>query len=642
VALAVALALLVSAALGPPAWAVMRYGPLQLSGNVDSLNLVRHSNPDKFQFIMNRNTLRLRVDFDWLQNGRLIDKFDLPFIERSKLFLLYRGVYDSFYDIAPGGPEEGQTRYDDMIGGPISGNRPGQCVGGPCPIGTAGSLPQLLPGNYSRLSDSNRSADKFQDQLREGYVDFKLNNAPLSFRIGRQQVIWGESDQFRVMDIINPLDETWHFQVESWDELRIPLWLGKGLWDIGELGPLSNTFLEVVYNPFDFQVSNTVDFLPRPWAVPFADPLRLGQINVSNGTLTTPAFNWQGTSYRRGDFQKNPQDASEVGVRFHAVTPQGFEFAFDYLYGRGRGAGGTNANAFKIEDITITNAAGQLSSISQAPIVGYYQPDPKNPGFIQPVHQLNVIGKMVYPYNHIFGMTGNYFEGDYTQSVLRYETLYETSSPFATTDPSTLVPVRAAGLPSQNLLTYGRSPLGFTKRDIWTGMAGFDRPTWIRFLNPKATWFLTAQFFWTYVTGNVHDLVGNGSPAGDYPYYGPVGKWMSGGFAGLSERQQQSGPGVTGNGDQWHRWEHLITFAGTSFYRSGTVVPFIANAWDPVNDSDEILWNVDYFYSNNFIISLQQKFFTTYGSKAPSNDNEYTAGRFDRRDETGLRLTYQF
>jgi hypothetical protein len=71
-------------------------------------------------------------------------------------------------------------------------------------------------------------------------------------------------------------------------------------------------------------------------------------------------------------------------------------------------------------------------------------------------------------------------------------------------------------------------------------------------------------------------------------------------------------------------------------------VPFIANAWDPVNDNNETLWNVDYYFTNNFIITLQQKFFYTYGSKAASNDPWYAGGRFDRRDETGLKLTYQF
>ena len=99
---------------------------------------------------------------------------------------------------------------------------------------------------------------------------------------------------------------------------------------------------------------------------------------------------------------------------------------------------------------------------------------------------------------------------------------------------------------------------------------------------------------------------------------------------------------MTGNGDNIRRWEHLITFAATSFYRGGTVVPFVADAWDPVNDNNEVLWNVDYFYTNNFIITLQQKFFTTYGSKAVSNDPWDAGGRFDGRDETGVKVTYQF
>ena len=277
--------------------------------------------------------------------------------------------------------------------------------------------------------------------------------------------------------------------------------------------------------------------------------------------------------------------------------------------------------------------------------MGYfrYQPDdPTKPLATKAVRPIYVVGKMIHPYNHIFGMTGNYFDGDYTQAVLRFETLYELGTPFQTTDPNTLVPIRAAGDPSANLKTYGRSSLGFTKRDGWTGMAGFDRPTWIRFLNPKATWFLTFQFFWTYVTGDVNSLCGNG-PVGDYPYFGNVGQWVSGPYAGLMEREQASRAlKDVGNGDSIRRWEHLITFAATTFYRSGTVVPFIASAWDPVNDNELISWSIAYYYSNNFIITLQQNLFATYGSKAASNDPELTGGRFDRRDETGIRLTYQF
>lgn len=618
----VALSLMV--AVRRPVFAIMKYGPLQLSGNVETQNLIRDPSPTEFQFIQNRNTVRLRLDWDWLQNGKLIDKFDIPFIERSKVFVLYRGVYDGFYDLAPTDNQIGQTRFDDLVGGPISGHD----------LGQLNAQGKLQPGRYSRLTDSARTSDKFEDTLREAYIDLKLASLPVSFRLGRQQVIWGESDQFRLMDIWNPLDTTWHFQQESWDNIRVPLWLGKGLWDIGELGPLSNTFLEVVYNPFDFQPGGKVDFLPQPWGLPFPDPLRSGQINtVSNSRLAVPVFDLEGTSYRHGDFHRNPQDASEVGARFHAVTPQGLEFSMDYLYGRGRGVGAASPFGVKIESVNFPKP------LNSGTPIGKYQLDINDPSRALDVVPVNVRAKVVYPYMHIFGLTGNYFEGDYTATVFRFETAYAMGEPFQTVDPNTLVPVTQTQSNGHVTPFTGTSPLGFTKRDIWAGMIGFDRPTWIRFLNSKATWFLTGQVFWNYTTGGHVDQLRGNSGAGETPYFGPTGVWVTGPFAGQVERQQAA---IPGNGDDIRRWEHLVTLGATSFYRGGTVVPFIADAWDPVNDNDEVLWNVDFFYTNDLIFTVQQKFFFQYGSKFPSDDPWFAGGRFDRRDETGVKVTYQF
>jgi hypothetical protein len=605
--------------LRTPAQATQKFGPLELSGNLETQNLVRDSSINSAQFIQNRNTFRLRVDYDWLQNGKLIDRIEMPFIERSKLFLLYRGVYDGFYDMAPGDLQRGQTRYDDLIGGSIK-----------------------------RLSSGQRNGAKFENRMREAYVDFKLKDAPLSFRLGRQQVIWGESDQFRIMDIWNPLDTSWHFQQESWDNIRVPLWLGKGLWDIGQVGPLSNAFLEVVYNPGDFQPGIKANFLPDPWGLPFPDPLRPGQIQNIAGNLKMPQFNLHGTSFADGDFRRNPQDASEVGVRAHFVTPQGIELSANYLYGRGRGVGAASPFAVQIDRITLQGGnAGQYQIDSSIPASA--------PGNLATVRPLSVDAKIVHPYMHIFGLTGNYFEGDFTDTVVRFESAFAMGEPYQTTEAGMLPPV--CKVLGKNLICPtqpgpGEPPLGPTdtgpfqlaKRDIWTGMIGFDRPTWIRFLNPRATWFLSGQIFWNYIPGkNVDQLVGT-SGAGDAPYFGPVGKWVSNSInpslVGQVERQQD---GVAkGNGDNIRRWEHLITIAATSFYRGGTIVPFIADAWDPVNDNDEVLWNVDYYYTNNLIVSLQQKFFFTYGSNAPSNDPWYAGGRFTRRDETGVKITYQF
>ncbi len=65
--------------------------------------------------------------------------------------------------------------------------------------------------------------------LREFYLDYYATDW-LSFRIGRQQVTWGETGQYRLLDVINPVDNSWHFgPLESFRDTRIPLWIAKAL-----------------------------------------------------------------------------------------------------------------------------------------------------------------------------------------------------------------------------------------------------------------------------------------------------------------------------------------------------------------------------------------------------------------------------
>jgi hypothetical protein len=81
--------------------------------------------------------------------------------------------------------------------------------------------------------------------LREIYVDALITDW-LSFRIGRQQVTWGETGQYRLLDAINPIDNTWHFgPLESFEDTRIPLWIVKGLLEF----PSIDHSLEVVWVP---------------------------------------------------------------------------------------------------------------------------------------------------------------------------------------------------------------------------------------------------------------------------------------------------------------------------------------------------------------------------------------------------------
>src|SRR2546425_8971551 len=100
-----------------PARATQKYGPIQLSGNLLSANIARTPDVGTFQYIMNRNTAHIRLDYDWLQAGRFYGKYEIPFIESSHLSVLWRGVYDSIYDTTPG-----IIQKEDVHGHAYSGN----------------------------------------------------------------------------------------------------------------------------------------------------------------------------------------------------------------------------------------------------------------------------------------------------------------------------------------------------------------------------------------------------------------------------------------------------------------------------------------------------------------------------------------
>jgi hypothetical protein len=633
--------------------AAIEYGPLVLSGALDSQTLLRSPSIDEWQFVQNRNTALLRAELTWFQNGRFLDRVTIPGLSRSKLTLLYRGVYDSFWDIGPGGRQRGVTRFDDLVGGPVSGNRIGRSCTAPscvCPPDDP-ACNALQPGLYTRISRDGRDTLMFENQLREAYVDVGFSAVPLSLRLGRQQVVWGESDQFRLMDVINPLDLTWHLQQEEFDKLRIPLWLIKATWDFDEIGPLSSVFAEVVWNPGDFQPGSKVRFLPSPWSAPVPDPVRSGQILVIPQLseqlpfLTTPQFDLQGTSIRKGDFDRSVSEASDVGVRLHGIADiaalhlEGFEFTLNYFYGRSRGIGAAAGAPFALK---IEGANVLLGSLILQ--------EPGNPASVpalfegQPVAPTAVTAQFAYPYTNIVGTTANYFEGELTNAVLRLEMAYQFGAPFQSAATSDRPIVTLNGIPTQF-----RVPLGYTRRDIWAGMIGADRPTWIRWLNPRTTWFLTGQFFWSYINGGHSALRGQVVSAGESPYYNPpastglpgngVGLWQNGPFAGQTERTQDA---MLVSSNDVRQWELLATLAATTFYASGTVVPFVALAIDPVNSSLLCQLRLEYLLTDNLVLQLRENLYTTFGSNETSLDPWGVGGLNARRDETGVVLRFQF
>ncbi|TMB03203.1 MAG: hypothetical protein E6J70_05835 [Deltaproteobacteria bacterium] len=602
-------------ALAPPhARATQKFGPVQLSGNLQTQNLVRHPDASTYEFIQNRNTARIQFDYDWLQGGLFYNKYNIPFIESSHLFIVYRGVYDSIYDTTPGFIEK-----EDIHGRAYPSLKSGQfldvfdyarTVGVP---NAAGGHTKLTHDqlSLSGLTHGQREALKFDNQLREAYADIKFRTIPLTIRAGRQQIVWGETDNFRMLDRANTLDLTWHFVQEipapafGWDQIRRPMWMFKFLYDLGDIWKLSQNFLEWYWNPGDWFPAKQA-FLPRPWGLRFYDPLT----NLVDGAffdgLCFTFSRMNGTKlFEHGHYSRNPLENSQFGIRYHAMSPFGLEFTLNYLYQRWGGDDGTN----------------------YAPIRALAKNDVNNARAVKLYTQGIFPAEFIAPYIHTLGLSANYSDETYTQTVFRAETVYDVGIPFFDLGKITVIDVPAVP--------------GVTKKNMWKGMIGFDRPTWIKTVNKKSTILLTGQFFWHYLVNNP------GCNAGEVAKLPPderakLGSCLAGGLDLPSTVRTPTNTPVFR--DKIRDWEALATFAAISFYRGGSIIPVLGLAVDPVNQfSMEPFWTVDYVVRDDFVVNVAQRYFVApRGHHTPIFETWGLGGLNAGRSETSLRLTYQF
>ncbi len=84
-----------------------------------------------------------------------------------------------------------------------------------------------------------------EDALRELYVGFDLGSSA-HLILGKQQVVWGESDFFRATDVINGFDLRWRSNLEREnEETRSPLWLAN----LTVAVPYTEAQLQFIFRP---------------------------------------------------------------------------------------------------------------------------------------------------------------------------------------------------------------------------------------------------------------------------------------------------------------------------------------------------------------------------------------------------------
>ena len=228
------------------------------------------------------------------------------------------------------------------------------------------------------VRDNYQRDEIHESTFREYYTDFDIGER-WNFRLGKQQIAWGRTDYWQVMDIVNAYDWTWRHFLEVENEwTRKPTIMANAIVQI----PESNAKLQLLFRPgwdeSEDVISNGYDIDGGRWS---------GQPNKG---VSFPDDFGVGTNYKhnKGDY-RDPN----YGFRWESFLGQ-FEYSLAYYHGNSRNP--------------VVNSS-----------VDPYGDAPKNGAFAE----------LINPEIDTFGATGTYY-WDWADIVARTEIAYTIDQPF--------------------------------------------------------------------------------------------------------------------------------------------------------------------------------------------------------------------
>jgi hypothetical protein len=213
-----------------------------------------------FQLVSHRTFLNPELDAKLTRHQRWLD--DLSF-----RFALW-GFYDGVYDYAAGQFDRSRNSIKGRLSFGHTLTAPVTRTDTPIDLRKEYTYqPDPVLGSYGDPGD----VSTLPFRINEAYVN--LAKGPLSLRLGRQAISWGESDTIGLLDANNPFDLTRAIPgvFEDIDEARIPLWTARGTLGLFETwGPFSSAYLEGYLVPGS--IDTTVSQVPVPLASPYSPP----------------------------------------------------------------------------------------------------------------------------------------------------------------------------------------------------------------------------------------------------------------------------------------------------------------------------------------------------------------------------------
>ncbi|MFT6770559.1 MAG: hypothetical protein ACJARU_000759 [Congregibacter sp.] len=161
------------------------------------------------------------------------------------------------------------------------------------------------PPNYSDISAPWFNSGEAEVSLRELFVDFQLGVS--DWRLGKQQVVWGQADGIKVLDVVNPQSFR-EFILDDFDDSRIPLWTANVTVPIGEAASLQLLWIpDTTYHE--------LAELDTPYG--FSSPRIIPQVPI--------------TTLGEVDKPENPFSDSDAGFALSGFV-DGWDLSLNYLY----------------------------------------------------------------------------------------------------------------------------------------------------------------------------------------------------------------------------------------------------------------------------------------------------------------------
>lgn len=350
-------------------------------------------------------------------------------------------------------------------------------------------------GGYGDKNLSELEAPEFNNRLdfiREAYVKktFGLaDGSDLFVKLGKQQVVWGRTDLFRVLDVINPVDYSRNNIYDELQDIRIPLWIAQAEWRMGGSESMQDRNLSVVWN-FDQFRANNLGQCGTPNVILDAGCAFRGLKNLwDNGTTVsnfagfvppgTPAVlpNAGGVHFAT-NFGPNQIGLRNVhlpewklknqalGLKFEGVSKDGLAFSLNALSYMSQLPSLRGIDPLGANGPTNPFVPGQGNTFVQG-----------LPPFAATPNTSHLIAfDMHFPRINMLGGSMD-FQVEKLNAAMRVEGAFTSGEEFANT----------------------LKPQLYSKNKVFRSVIGFDRPTFVPFINPNRTTLFSAQLFYQHI-----------------------------------------------------------------------------------------------------------------------------------------------